>query len=175
MREKREQEKEKSETPKRNKKKKSDTNERKSKTPEGKFNCLAKASEVRKVLLAREPLYLLYCKDNKFFADNYNEFTISVSSTVELLLQEFKDVFPREIPHGLPPSRGIEHKIDLLLKASFPNRPIYKSNPQEIEEIHKQVQDLMQKGWVQESLSPCVVLVILVPKKDGTWRMCTNC
>ena len=51
MREKREQEKEKSKAPKRNRKKKSDTHKRK-------FNCLTKVSKVRKVLLAREPLYL---------------------------------------------------------------------------------------------------------------------
>ena len=87
----------KSEAPKRNKKKKSDTHERK-------FNCLAKASEVRKVLLACEPLYLLYYKDNKIYANNSNELTISISPSVELLLQEFKNVFPKEIPHGLPPS-----------------------------------------------------------------------
>ena len=69
----------KSEAPKRNKKKKSDTHERK-------FNCLAKASEVRKVLLACEPLYLLYCKDNTIYANNSNELTIFVSPSVELLL-----------------------------------------------------------------------------------------
>jgi len=75
----------------------------------------------------------------------------------------------------MPPSRGIEHQIDLLPGASLPNRPTYKNNPQETKEIKKQVQDLMQKGWVQESLSPCVVRIILVPKKDGTWRICTDC
>jgi len=37
------------------------------------------------------------------------------------------------------------------------------------------VEDLIHKGWVTESLSTCVVPVILVPKKDGTWRMCSNC
>ena len=77
MREKREQEKEKSKAPKRNRKKKSDSRERKSDTHKRKFNCLAKASEVRKMLLAHEPLYLLYCKDSKISTDNSNEFTIS--------------------------------------------------------------------------------------------------
>ena len=101
---------------------------------------------MRKMLLAREPLYLLYCKDSKVSVDNSNELTISSSPSVELLLQEFKDIFPKEIPHGLPPSRGIEHQIDLLPRASLPNKLAYKSNPQEIEEIKKQVQDLMQKG-----------------------------
>jgi len=93
IREKREQEKEKIEAPKRNRKKKSDTlekksdtHERKSGTHERKFNYLAKASEVRKALLAREPLYLLYCKDSKISTDNSNELTIYASPSVELLL-----------------------------------------------------------------------------------------
>ena len=145
----REQEKEKSETPKRNRKKKSDTyegksdtherkidtHERKSDTHERKFNCVVKASELRKMLLAHESLYLLYCKDNRVSAENSNELTIYVSPSVEPLLLEFKDVFTKEIPHGLPPSRGIEHQIDLLPRTSLPNKPAYKSNPQETDVV----------------------------------------
>jgi DNA-directed RNA polymerase specialized sigma54-like protein len=57
----------------------------------------------------------------------------------------------------------------------LPNRAPYRTNPEEIKEIQRQVQELLNKGYVRESLSPYVVPVILVPKKDGSWRMCVNC
>jgi hypothetical protein len=51
------------------------------------------------------------------------------------LLQKFKDVFPAEIPPGLPPLREIEHQIDLIPAASLPNRSAYRTNPEETKEI----------------------------------------
>ncbi|RDX65766.1 hypothetical protein CR513_55549, partial [Mucuna pruriens] len=54
---------------------------------------------------------------------------------------------------------------------TLPNRAIYRTNPEESKEIQKQVGKLMKKGWVRKSMSPCAMPVILVPKKDDTWRM----
>jgi hypothetical protein len=91
------------------------------------------------------------------------------------ILPEYADVFPSEVPAGLPPLRGIEHQIDLIPGASLPNRAPYRSNPEETKEIQCQVQELLDKGYARASLSLCAVPVILVPKKDGSWRMCVDC
>ena len=81
------------------------------------------------------------------------------------MLQEYEDVFPDEVPLGLPPKRGIEHQIDLVPGASFSNQAAYCTNLEETKEIQQQVEKLIKKGYVQESLSPCAVPVLLVPKK----------
>jgi hypothetical protein len=83
-------------------------------------------------------------------------------------------VFPNDVPSGLPPIRGIEHQIDFVPGATIPNRPTYKSNPEETKELQWQVEELMAKGHVRESMSPCAIPVLLVPKKDETWRMCVD-
>ncbi|KAH9698116.1 hypothetical protein KPL71_023888 [Citrus sinensis] len=97
------------------------------------------------------------------------------SGEVKVNKQEYEDVFPEETPHGLPPILGIEHQIDFVPGAAIPNRPAYRSNPEETKELQRQLNELMEKGYVRESMSPCAVSVLLVPKKDGTWRMCVDC
>ena len=55
----------------------------------------------------------------------------------------------------------------LIPGASFPNKAMYKPTLQENEEVKRQVQELLDKGLVRESLSLCVVPTVLSPKKDG--------
>jgi hypothetical protein len=63
------------------------------------------------------------------------DITTPLPRAITNLLQEFKNVFPAEIPPGLPPLRGIEHQIDLIPGASLPNRAAYRTNPEEMKEI----------------------------------------
>ncbi|KAK1628385.1 hypothetical protein QYE76_002700 [Lolium multiflorum] len=115
--------------------------------------------------------YVLICKGP---SSETNDLT-NIPSSLLSLLKEFQDVFPDELPHGLPPLRGIEHRIDLIPGAPLPNRAAYRTNPEDTKEIQRQIQDLLAKGYVRESLSPCAVPVILVPKPDETQRMCMDC
>jgi hypothetical protein len=80
----------------------------------------------------------------------------------------------RDTP-GLLPLRGIEHQINLIPGETLPNCATYRTNLKETKEIQRQVQELLDHGCVQESLSPYAIPVILVPKKNGTWCMCVDC
>jgi len=133
---------------------------------------LATKSEIREVRNnPKQVLFVLVYKDILISA---NDMT-SLPSVVSHLLQDYGDVFLEETPVGLPSIRGIEHQIDLILGAALPNQPPYRTNPEETKEIQRQVQELLDKGFVRESLSLCAIPVILVPKKDGSWRMCVDC
>nr|GEY15987.1 retrovirus-related Pol polyprotein from transposon TNT 1-94 [Tanacetum cinerariifolium] len=81
--------------------------------------------------------------------DGFNYF-----SSTSVVNTEFSDVFPDELPDALPPLCDIQHHIDLEHGSQFPNMPHDRMNPGEHEELRRQVEELVSKGYVRERMSP---------------------
>ena len=90
------------------------------------------------------------------------------------VLEEYRDVFPEQLPPGLPPQREVDHRIELVPGSSPPSRPVHRMSPTELDELKKQLDELTEAGFIQPSKSPFGAPVLFVKKKDGTMRMCVD-
>ena len=94
---------------------------------------------------------------------------------VKSYLKQYQDCFSDELPNELPPVRGEDdHMIDLIPGTAPPNRPPYRVSRAQQEEIMSQVHELLEKGLIRPSSSPFCSPILLVQKKDGTYRMCVD-
>jgi hypothetical protein len=91
---------------------------------------------------------------------------------VQTLLNNFQDVFHE--PKDLPPHRTFDHAISLLPDSVPVNSRPYRYSPQQKDEIERQVAEMIAAGIVLPSMSPFASPVLLVKKKDGTWRFCVD-
>ena len=81
------------------------------------------------------------------------------------IVQEFEEVFPEDLP-GLPPDREIEFEIELAPGTGPISKAPYRMAPAELKELHKQLQELLDKGFIRPSHSPWGAPVLFV-KKEG--------
>lgn len=88
------------------------------------------------------------------------------------MLSEFSSVFTE--PADLPPPRQYDHAIPLKVDATpFNSRP-YRHSPTHKAEIERQVAEMLAAGIITPSMSPFASPVLLVQKKDRSWRFCVD-
>lgn len=78
------------------------------------------------------------------------------------------------MPSELSPIRKIKHQIGFILGAKLPNIPHYRISHKDHDTLQIIIEDLLQKSYIKESLSTCVVPALLLPKKEGSNRMCID-
>ncbi|KAG7669555.1 hypothetical protein KSW81_007707 [Nannochloris sp. 'desiccata'] len=86
--------------------------------------------------------------------------------------KEYFDVF--DLRTFFPPERNVQHEIPLEPGHMPPCQRPYRISPREMEELQKQIREMIDAGIIQPSSSPYAAPVIFVPKQDGTLRMCVD-
>jgi hypothetical protein len=100
-----------------------------------------------------EKLRIISCvKVRKYLQKKYYAFVAQVGDTKEkekevkdvAVVRDFPDVFPKDLP-GVPPSRQVEFRIDLIPGAAPVAKSPYRLAPSEMQELSSQLQELLDK------------------------------
>jgi hypothetical protein len=90
-----------------------------------------------------------------------------------LAICDYADVFPDELL-GIPPDRDIEFAIELQPGTTPISKRPYQMSPAELAELKKQLQELLDKGFIRPSTSPWGCLALFMKKKDESLRLCID-
>jgi len=116
------------------------------------------SSEGKRFELVATLLSAIDCTVNLMKADSIEDIRV---------VCEYPDIFPNDLP-GMPLERDIEFLIDLLPgTAPIAKRP-YRMSVNQLEELKKQLKELLDKHFIRPSSSPWGAPVIFIEKKDGT-------
>lgn len=98
--------------------------------------------------------------------------SLAVPEPIQQLLHKYEALF--QPPTTLPPSRFCDHSIPLIEGARPVNIRPYRFSPDMKDEIESQVNEMLQSGLIQHSSSAFSSPVLLVKKKDNSWRFCVD-
>ena len=94
------------------------------------------------------------------------------TSSLRHILHHFVDII--KPPTSLPPTRQWDHSIELVPDAKPPKQRCYRMSPAETADLKKQLNQMLDNGWIRPSTSPFGAPVLMVKKKDGTNRACID-
>ena len=94
------------------------------------------------------------------------------ASLSDKLQSQFQQVFQE--PKGLPPAQDIDHAITLVPNAPVINQRPYRHSYEQKNEVESLVRELLAAGIIQHSKSPYASPILLVKKRDASWRICVD-
>jgi hypothetical protein len=103
--------------------------------------------------------------------DIFRDLPTNTEPEVAMLLYTYTNLF--QAPTALPPDRVHNHTIPLVEGATPVKVKPYRYPHSQKEQIEVMIQEMLQHGIIQSSTSPFSSPIVLVKKKDGTWRFCT--
>ncbi|KAE8699155.1 hypothetical protein F3Y22_tig00110584pilonHSYRG00049 [Hibiscus syriacus] len=106
--------------------------------------------------------------------DDEIEKTDDLPLIIREVLEENKDVMPPELPNKLPPRREVDHKIKLEPGAKPPALAPYRMAQPELEELRRQLKELVDMGMIRPSKAPYGAPILFQKKHDGSLRMCVD-
>lgn len=109
----------------------------------------------------------------EFLANLIGEELGKITADVILVMCDFSDVFPEELP-GLPPQRNIKFTIEVYPGTKPIFITLYRMAPLELKELRKQLDELLSVGFIRPSTSHWGTYVLFVKKKDNTLRLCID-
>ncbi|KAL0463343.1 UNVERIFIED_CONTAM: Transposon Ty3-G Gag-Pol polyprotein [Sesamum latifolium] len=126
--------------------------------------CVISAIEAKRLMLEGCEAYLAHVIDTKKVNPTLEEIPVVI---------DFPEVFPEGLP-GLPPHREVDFAIETLPGVAPICIAPYRMAPVELLELKKQLEELLEKGFIQPSTSPWGAPVLFIKKKDGSMRLCVD-
>ncbi|XP_039017075.1 uncharacterized protein LOC120147894 [Hibiscus syriacus] len=98
----------------------------------------------------------------------------TLPKNVQEVLRDFEDVMLDELPKELPPRRSVDHEIELIPRVKPLAKFSYRMSPPKLAELRKQLDELLQAGFIRPSKSPFGAPVLFQRKHDGSLRLCVD-
>jgi transposase InsO family protein len=103
----------------------------------------------------------------------YDDIATPTNTRINQLINDFGELFPDDLSE-LPPTRDIDHEIKIFDNVTPPSQQPFRMSQPELAELKRQLELLLDKGFIRPSKSPYAAPVLFAKKKDGTLRMCVD-